>query len=46
MLVNDKHLTTIWYDNTKDVVKIIDQRFLPFDLKTVSYTHLTLPTKA
>ena len=35
MLVNDKHLTTIWYDNTKDVVKIIDQRFLPFDLKII-----------
>ena len=27
MLVNDKHLTTIWYDNAKDVVKIIDQGF-------------------
>ena len=35
MLVNDKHLTTIWYDNAKDVVKIIDQRLLPFDLKIV-----------
>ena len=27
MLVNDKHLTTIWYDKAKEVVKIIDQRF-------------------
>ena len=35
MLVNDKHLTTIWYDNAKDIVKIIDQRLLPFDLKIV-----------
>jgi len=35
MLVNDKLLTTIWYDNAKDVVKIIDQRLLPFDLKIV-----------
>ena len=26
MLVNDKHLTTIWYDKAKEVVKIIDQR--------------------
>ena len=25
MLVNDKHLTTIWYDKAKDIVKIIDQ---------------------
>ena len=35
MLVNDKHLTTIWYDKAKEVVKIIDQRLLPFDLKIV-----------
>ena len=35
MLVNDKHLTTIWYDKAKDIVKIIDQRLLPFDLKIV-----------
>ena len=27
MLVNDKHLTTIWYDKAKEVVKIIDQSF-------------------
>ena len=35
MLVNDKHLTTIWYDQAKEVVKIIDQRLLPFELKIV-----------
>ena len=35
MLVNDKHLTTIWYDKAKEVVKIIDQRLLPFELKIV-----------
>ena len=35
MLVNEKHLTTIWYDKAKEVVKIIDQRLLPFELKIV-----------
>tara|TARA_B100000674_G_scaffold484990_1_gene491184 strand:- start:77 stop:1153 length:1077 start_codon:yes stop_codon:yes gene_type:complete len=35
MLVNNKHLTTIWYENDTDKVKILDQRFIPFDLKIV-----------
>ena len=35
MLVNDKHLTTIWYENETDKVKIIDQRLIPFKLKIV-----------
>ena len=35
MLVNDKHLTTIWYENETDKVKIIDQRLIPFELKIV-----------
>ena len=33
MLVNDKHLTTIWYEKKTDKVKIIDQRLIPFELK-------------
>ena len=35
MLVNDKHLTTIWYDKEVDKVKIIDQRLIPFELKII-----------
>ena len=33
MLVQNKHLTTIWYDQNTDKIKIIDQRFIPFELK-------------
>ncbi len=40
MLVNDKHLTTIWYDEAKEVVKIIDQRLLPFELRIVELNTL------
>jgi methylthioribose-1-phosphate isomerase len=35
MLVNNENLTTIWYDKKLDVVKIIDQRLLPYKLKVV-----------
>ena len=35
MLVNNKHLTTIWYEEKSDKVKIIDQRLIPFGLKIV-----------
>ena len=35
MLVNDKHLTTIWYEKKTDKVKIIDQRLIPFELKII-----------
>ncbi len=35
MLVNDKHLTTIWYEEKIDKVKIIDQRLIPFELKII-----------
>ena len=35
MLVQNKHLTTIWYENESDKVKIIDQRLIPFELKIV-----------
>ena len=38
MLVNNKHLTTIWYDLKKDKVNIIDQRLLPFEVKIVQLT--------
>ena len=38
MLVNNKHLTTIWYDLKKDKVHIIDQRLLPFEVKIVQLT--------
>ena len=33
MLVNNENLTTIWYDSSLDVIKIIDQRLLPYELK-------------
>ena len=35
MLVQNKHLTTIWYEQAIDKVKIIDQRLIPFELKVV-----------
>tara|TARA_Y100000590_G_scaffold370027_1_gene431614 strand:+ start:533 stop:1612 length:1080 start_codon:yes stop_codon:yes gene_type:complete len=35
MLVQNKHLTTIWYEHDFDKVKIIDQRLIPFELKIV-----------
>ena len=35
MLVQNKHLTTIWYENESDKVKIIDQRLIPFELKII-----------
>ena len=35
MLVNNKNLTTIWYEEKSDKVKIIDQRLIPFELKIV-----------
>ena len=35
MIVKDKHLTTIWYDNSSDKIKIIDQRLLPHKIKFV-----------
>ena len=35
MLVQNKHITTIWYEHEIDKVKIIDQRLIPFKLKIV-----------
>ena len=35
MLVKNKHLTTIWYEEETDKVKIIDQRLIPFKLKII-----------
>ncbi len=35
MLVDNKHLTTIWYEEETDKVKIIDQRLIPFELKII-----------
>ncbi len=40
MLVNDKHLTTIWYEKKTDKVKIIDQRLIPFELKIIELNTL------
>ena len=40
MLVNNKNLTTIWFDDNKASVQIIDQRFLPHELKIVTLTSL------
>ena len=36
MLVNNENLTTIWFDDDKSSVQIIDQRFLPHELKIIS----------
>jgi|TARA_B110000116_G_scaffold271160_1_gene291135 methylthioribose-1-phosphate isomerase len=36
MLVGKEHLTTIWFDDKKLSIQIIDQRFLPHDLKIVT----------
>ena len=33
MRVEGKDLTTIWYDESEDHIKIIDQTFLPFKIK-------------
>ena len=40
MIVKDKHLTTIWYDDSSDKVKIIDQRLLPHEIKFVELNTL------
>ena len=41
MLVNGKNLTTIWYDDDLDKVKIIDQRILPHELKIVEMSNIS-----
>ena len=40
MLVNNENLTTIWFDDNKSSVLIIDQRFLPHKLKIVTLSNL------
>ena len=40
MLVEGKNLTTIWHDTVDDLVKIIDQRLLPHELKIVNLNTL------
>jgi len=40
MLVNNENLTTIWFDDNKSSVQIIDQRFLPHQLKIVTLSSL------
>ena len=40
MLVNNENLTTIWFDDDKSSVQIIDQRFLPHELKIISLSTL------
>ena len=40
MLVNQKNMTTIWFDDELSLVKIIDQRFLPHELKIVTLLNL------
>ena len=41
MIVNGKNLTTIWYDNSFDKVKIIDQTLLPFEFKILTLNTLS-----
>jgi len=40
MLVNGNHLTTIWYEDDLDEVKIIDQRLLPHELALITLRSL------
>ena len=40
MLVEGNNLTTIWYDTVDGLVKIIDQRLLPHELKIVDLNTL------
>ena len=40
MIVNNENLTTIWFEDGKSFVKIIDQRFLPHELKIVTLSSL------
>ncbi len=40
MLVNGKKFTTIWFNEKKENVQIIDQRFLPYDLKIVDLNNI------
>jgi len=40
MLVQNKHITTIWYEHEIDKVKIIDQRSIPFELKIIELNTL------
>ena len=46
MLVDGKNLTTIWYQENAGVVKIIDQRLLPHELKIVNLINLSDATYA
>ena len=36
MLVKGQHLTTIWYEENNDAIRIIDQRLLPHELKILT----------
>ena len=38
--MNKRILHTIWFDDDKSLVKIIDQRFLPHELKIVTLFNL------
>ena len=40
MRVNNKQLTTIWFEEETREVKIIDQRLLPHELKIVILKNL------
>ena len=40
MLVNKKNLTTIWFDDETSSIQIIDQRFLPHELKIIKLSSL------
>ena len=41
MLVDGKNLTTIWFEEINDTVKIIDQRLLPHELKIVNLNNFS-----
>ena len=41
MLVEGKNLTTIWFDTSDCLVKIIDQRLLPHELKIINLKTLS-----
>ena len=41
MLVDGKNFTTIWFEETNDTVKIIDQRLLPHEFKIVNLNNFS-----
>ncbi len=41
MIVNNKHFRSIWFDKKVNEVRIIDQRYLPYDFKVITVESLS-----